>query len=360
MPKSLSVNDSPNGEPRAASRASQGVRAIPERGAEGLTARAFHEEIVAAAEPVVLRGLVASWPVVAAARQSPDALATYLDRFDRGLTMRAMIAPPAAGGRFFYNDEMSGFNFRTESLRLKAALELLLAANERPASPAIAIQSVKIPENLSGFERENRMELLPESAEPRIWIGNRVVVAAHHDPSENIACVVAGKRRFTLFPPEQVANLYPGPFELTPAGPTISMVDFDSPDRGRFPRFAQAESAALTADLEPGDALYIPYLWWHQVRSTEALNVLVNYWWSHPSSATGHPMEALLHAMLSIRALPQSYRNAWSALFDHYVFEGGDVGAHLPAERQGVQAKAPTQETIQRVRAQLAKSLASR
>ena len=36
----------------------------------------------------------------------------------------------------------------------------------------------------------------------------------------------------------------------------------------------------MVADLEPGDAIYIPALWWHAVQATGELNVLVNYWWN--------------------------------------------------------------------------------
>ena len=42
--------------------------------------------------------------------------------------------------------------------------------------------------------------------------------------------MVAGRRRFTLFPPEQVANLYIGPLDLTPAGQPVSLVDQAQPD----------------------------------------------------------------------------------------------------------------------------------
>jgi len=172
------------------------------------------------------------------------------------------------------------------------------------------------------------------------------VIAAHYDPSENIACVVAGKRRFTVFPPAQVANLYPGPFEFTPAGPTISMVDFDAPDLQAFPRFAEALDNAQSAELEPGDAIYIPYLWWHHVRSTEPLNLLVNYWWSPLAPTAGHPMEALVHAMAAIRALPSHARDGWEAMFDHFVFGDGGSADHLPPARRGIQAERPGDEAF--------------
>ena len=52
-----------------------------------------------------------------------------------------------------------------------------------------------------------------------------MVTAIHHDMFSNLAVVVAGGRRFTLFPPGEVANLYLGPFEFTPAGTPASLVD---------------------------------------------------------------------------------------------------------------------------------------
>jgi hypothetical protein len=241
---------------------------------------------------------------------------------------------------------VTGFNYRTESIRLDAALDMLLDSASETCPTPLSIQSLQMWNALPGFDQENRMALLPPSVEPRAWLGNRVVVAAHYDPSENIACVVAGKRQFTLFPPGQVENLYPGPFELTPAGPTISMVDFDDPDFERFPRFHTALDHALAAELQAGDAIYIPYLWWHHVRSTEPINLLINYWWSPPSAAVTHPVEALIHAITAIRSLPPHPREAWAAIFRHYVFKGEPVASHLPAGQQGILGEPPSAEAL--------------
>lgn len=323
----------------------------------GVSRQTFHDEILPAAQPAVLRGLVSDWPVVAAGRQSPAALFAYVKRFDAGQAAPTLLGPPEIGGRFFYNHDLSGFNFRKGSTGIGAALDLLLAHLDDDRPPAFAMQSVPVRANLPGFEAENRMPVLNDAVEPRVWIGNRVIVAAHHDPSENIACVTAGRRRFTLFAPDQIANLYMGPFELTPAGVSISMVDFDAPDLDRHPRFAQALEVALVADLEPGDAIYIPYLWWHHVRSMDPVNMLVNYWWTPQALGRGGPQEALFHALVAIKALPPAHRDAWRALFDHYVFEDdGPAAAHLPEASRGVLGEM-TPQMLRDVRAALARAM---
>lgn len=327
---------------------------IPERA--GVTPEIFRDEILPAGRPVIFRGLVRHWPVTQAALQSSDKLFDYLRRFDRGASVSTMFAPPSARGRFFYNDDLSGFNFQSGTSKIEGALDFLAKNAGNPEASALAVQSVPVRGHLPGFQEDNRMPLLEDSIEARVWLGNRVIVAAHHDPSENIAACVAGRRRFTLFPPEQLSNLYMGPFELTPAGATISMVDFDNPDFERFPRFAQALEAAVVADLEPGDALYIPYQWWHQVRSIEAVNMLVNYWWT-PRQSRGAPRDAFLHAMLAIKDLPPTHRAAWRELFDHYVFqtEGPPVD-YLAPERRGILGDMSPEE-VRSVRTALSRAL---
>ncbi|MFX6149073.1 cupin-like domain-containing protein, partial [Acinetobacter baumannii] len=84
---------------------------------------------------------------------------------------------------------------------------------------------------------------------------------------------------FTLFPPDQFGNLYLGPLDNTPAGRAVSMVDFAEPDFAAHPRFREALAHAQVAELEPGDAIFIPSMWYHHVEGRSAFNVLINYWW---------------------------------------------------------------------------------
>lgn len=287
--------------------------------------------------PVVLRGLVADWPLVAEARRGDRALVAYLSREPTARPVRAIMAPPSARGRFFYNEGLTGFNFQPGQGRLETLLQDLLTAGDVTDPPAMAVQSEDLAELLPRVAQENRLAVIP-AVRPRIWLGNRVRVAPHYDVKENIACCVAGRRRFTLFPPGQIANLYPGPFELTPAGTPVSMVDTLDPDLAAHPRFAEAWGHAAQTTLEPGDAIYIPYLWWHGVESLDPLNVLVNYWWNEGvPEGVGGAYDALLHAILSFRHLPGEQRDAWRTMLDYYVFEdAGDPAAHLPPAARGV------------------------
>ena len=296
----------------------------------------FRNKIVPHSRPAILKGLVADWPAVKAATRSARALADYIGAFAGELPASVMIGSPAIRGRFFYNPDMSGFNFSHEKQSIRLALALLMDLLGEPDPPAIAVQAAAVLAHLPGFEAQNAIDLVAPSVAPKIWIGNAVTVAAHFDLNDNIACVVGGRRRFTLFPPDQVRNLYSGPLELTPAGMPVSLVDFDAPDLDRYPRFEAALAAAEVAEVEAGDAVYIPYMWWHHVRSLEPFNVLVNYWWNQTPAGVGSPLELMLMALISLRDLPPSYRDAWRGFFEHWIYQAdGDPVAHVPPERRG-------------------------
>jgi hypothetical protein len=279
---------------------------------------------------------VSDWPVVRAAENSNRELVSYIGRFDVGSTVDTIVGPPEISGRFFYNESMSGLNFTREPARIGASLERILDLGASDQSESVYVESMPVARHLPGFDKENRMELIDSGIEARIWIGSRITVQTHFDLRENIACVAAGRRRFTLFPPAQTPNLYPGPFELTLSGPPVSMVQLDQVDDDAFPRFRTALEHAVVAELGPGDALYIPYFWWHHVHALDDINVLVNYWWNEASAELGSPYDAMLHAMLAIRDMPERQRQAWKTMFETYVFgEYGDPVGHLPPEVRG-------------------------
>jgi len=286
--------------------------------------------------PLVLRGVASDWPFVRTARQSDETAATYLDRFYNGTPVNTVVAPPGERGRLFYKHGSKDLNYQEAPQSLSNVLKGLLQQKAAAEPLGIAVQAMSAADCLPGLEDDNPNRLVPDGTRPRVWIGNRVTVAPHFDVADNMACVMAGRRRFILFPPEQTANLYPGPMDATPANVPVSMVSLDEPEFDRFPRYRQALEAAVVADLEPGDAVFIPYMWWHGVQSLAPFNVLMNYWWNRDDVGARHPFGALLHlAFVLYRDLPPEQRQAWRGLYDHYVFQtGGDPMDAFPPAQQ--------------------------
>jgi hypothetical protein len=250
-----------------------------------------------------------------------------------------LVGGPEIQGRIFYNEDLTGFNFQRRMTKLDVVLETLTKAQADENAPTVYLGSTTIDTCLPGFRGENDLELTAVAPLASIWLGNRTRIAAHYDVPDNLACVAAGRRRFTLFPPDQLTNLYVGPLDFTPAGQAISMVDFAQPDFARYPKFKVALRHAQVADMNPGDAIFIPSMWWHHVEGLDAFNVLINYWWRRSPGHMGTPDSVLLHALLSLRDLPAEQREAWRGIFDHYVFEPDeDTVRHIPERSRGVLA----------------------
>ena len=305
----------------------------------------FEAEILNRGEPVVLRAQVSTWPSVAAASGGARSAAQYMEKFDGGVPVQVMAGRPEIQGRFFYDDAVQGFNFNRQMVPLQLLLSELLRFENDPAAPVLYAGSAPTGQLLPGWSEANPLDLTLPGAKARVWIGNATRISTHYDGSANLACVVAGRRRFLLFPPEQLENLYVGPLDHTMAGQPASMVDPDEPDLERYPRFAEAMRHALVADLGPGDAIFIPALWWHNVRSYEPLNILVNYW-AEGTEATS-PFTAMIHALVAVRDLPPRERAVWRKWFDHYAFDDAAdrVADHLPEAARGVLGAASPSRT---------------
>ena len=323
----------------------------------GLDPRALSDELLRSTEPVVLRGLVAGWPAVQAGLASEGGAEQYVRRFYRDATVVAFLGAPDIGGRFFYNDDLSGFNFAPVRARLDAILNEIADHRNDEKPPSVYVGSTTIDTCLPGFCEENAINLGQRDALASVWIGNQTRIAAHYDLPDNLACIVAGHRRFTLFPPDQLSNLYIGPLDFTPAGQSISLVDFKKPDLERFPKFAEALKHAQVADLGPGDAIFIPSMWWHHVEALDSFNVLVNYWWRQSPDYMDTPTNTLMLALMSMRDLPREQRAAWQEIFRHYVFEADEeTSAHIGKEARRVLAPL-NEDTARILRAQLIKKM---
>jgi hypothetical protein len=300
-------------------------------------AAAFSSEVAEQCKPVVLRGLCGEWPAAGAASHSRQALTDYFAQFDSGTVAEAFVGEPAIQGRYFYDEQMEGFNFQRVEVTVAEALERIDAHASDPALPSIYLGSLPTDDHLPGFAEQNSLSVVPADVRPRIWLGNASSVACHYDTYDNIACVVAGRRRFTMYPPDAIGGLYVGPIDFTMAGQPVALAVGSAAGDPRFPRFEQVRDRALVVELEPGDALYLPKLWWHQVEATDPVNMLINYWWDAFRQGPDAPYITMMLAMIAIAERPPAERAAWRAFFDHYVFRpDGHPLAHLPESQRGI------------------------
>jgi hypothetical protein len=291
------------------------------------------DELLAAGQPALLKGMVRDWELVRAGLESTRSAMDYLRGHYNGKPVQYSYGGPQIAGRPFYNEDFTELNCEVRRGGLDQVLDEIAAHVDDAQPPTYYVASLLIDGSLPGLRAGNDLDFAAHGvqAPPSIWVGNRVTASCHYDEPNNIACCAVGHRRFTLFPPEQIFNLYPGPLEPTPGGQAVSVIDFADPDFQRYPRLREALAAGQSAVLEPGDAIFIPSMWWHHVQGLDAFTVLVNYWWNSMPAYMPAPMHALYHALWAIRDRPEREKQAWRDVFDYYVFgPGSRAGEHLP------------------------------
>ncbi|MBT6105835.1 MAG: cupin-like domain-containing protein [Porticoccaceae bacterium] len=314
------------------------------------------EQLFAAEGPIILRGLVSDWSLVKAGEQSPGKAMEILQSHSSKKPVGVYIAPPEAEARFFYNQDCTGFNYQSKYLQLSDIFAQIREAENNPDHSYYYMNSLTLDNCFPGLRADNDLSFDHQAFtnnQPlsKVWVGTESIAAAHYDVPSNLACCVLGARRFTLFPPEQIHNLYPGPLEPTPGGQVITMVDLKNPDFERFPRVRRALEAAVVVDLQPGDAVYYPSMWWHQVEALSPFNIMINFWWLRSPAYMGNPMDIVMHAIMGIRDRPEAEKNAWREVFEYYIFGPADTPReHLPTSIQGALGELDD-DSIRRLRA---------
>ena len=317
----------------------------------------FSLDIFNANEPLVIRGIASDWPLVKRASEDIQKISEYLLCYYENDRIIAFASKPEFGNKFTYGSNDNQMSFEQLESTLDLVLETISESSKLDNPGTVYMGSTTLDYVLPGFDKDNNLFMGEASPLKSIWVGNKTIVPPHYDVPDNIAFVCVGTRRFTLFPPSQLKNMYVGPLEHTPAGQPISLVDIDNPDLIKFPKFEEAMEHGLSAELGPGDGIFIPSLWCHQVQSFGNLNILVNYWWRNVPSFMGNPMDALMHSILSIRDLPEHQKENWANMFQHYVFKNIDRNfEHIPEKLNGSHKKIDD-DLAKKLRALLLKNL---
>ncbi|MEO8114760.1 MAG: cupin-like domain-containing protein, partial [Phenylobacterium sp.] len=102
---------------------------IREIAASGLADRGqFLREVAEPCLPVVIRGLVSHWPAVRAAARSPQAFRDYLSPFAAPGQVEAFFGEPRIAGKYYYSDDLKGFNFERRRMGFSEAVDAMVAS----------------------------------------------------------------------------------------------------------------------------------------------------------------------------------------------------------------------------------------
>jgi lysine-specific demethylase 8 len=227
----------------------------------GVPSSEVFADYVRRGRPVIVTGATDDWP---ARRWSAE-------YFKRTYGDRLLPVAPIRDGNVVYGAD---FGVRYEQIRFGEWLDGLLSGSPPPYYMMFHVAEL-LPELADDLR-------IPSFCPPAPWWQVRFWMSPantgspmHQDLPDNLFTQLIGRKRVILVPPRDSWRMYRQP--LTSHLPQYSRVDAENPDLVRFPRFARART--ITVDLMPGDLLYLPRFWWHQVRSRD-FSVSVNQWWA--------------------------------------------------------------------------------
>ena len=253
------------------------------------TPEEFARRFLGPRKPVVMSGLLADWPAVE--KWNPDFFAErYPDRKFHAWEWAA--GPRNDAIDFVRNKKSVVVTWREYAERL--------AKEQASRALYAALYIVRLyPElraDIGSLERFTNRGFLPKRLrqdfeEAYLWIGPAgSITPLHFDACETFLCQLQGRKRVTLFSPEQKRHLYFSDPELRKQEYLYSPVDVESPDLARHPEFANAQRHE--AVIRPGDVLYMPYRWWHHVRALDPSTSL-NFAWSRLRRLVADPRTSM-------------------------------------------------------------------
>ena len=159
----------------------------------------------------------------------------------------------------------------------------------------------------------------------------------HYDVMDNVLAQVTGRKRVVLYPPQDADYMYM-------VGDKSAVLDIDEPDLVKYPLFRHARG--FECFLEPGDVLYIPALWFHNVVSLD-FSVAVNVFWrtlpkdcydakdtygNRDPLPANRAMQQVGTMLKSLEALPPIHRDFFARRLVQMIKDK----AYLPSDRHGV------------------------
>ena len=265
-------------------------------------------EIYRRQQPVVIRSLVSHWNAVSDPQKRWVDLKRLRDRVFASDHDQSLVVPVEIGDS--YMDE----NLSKDLIKFHDLLDCYIATTKSCHDSVgdyiepLSQHSITMPRiYLAQHDIDEVSVLKDDILIPRIcstgkgsmyrkniWFGSPqgTVSPCHYDPFQNVLCQVIGEKEVILFNPSLTSYLYPA---LHTVQKNTSQVDISRPDLTKHPLYKEVLSLVNSnkggVDLSnasylsvgrtilyPGDAVFIPFKWWHYCK-TSKLSCSINFWW---------------------------------------------------------------------------------
>jgi lysine-specific demethylase 8 len=226
-------------------------------------------------EPIIFRNLINDWNALQRWRDG----SSYFKPLLNCLNEEDRIVPVEYGGNYMdsnmqliHVDFLQLIEFFEKPIDIEKPLPPLYLAQFDINQIKLLLNDVSPPPLLSTSTGKNIGK--GDIYRINLWIGKNTSSPCHFDPFQNMLCQIIGNKQVILFPQSSSSNLYPA---IGTVQKNTSLVNFDNPDLIKHSMFPTIKNGII-ANLEPGDALFIPLKWWHYCSSKD-FSTSVNYWW---------------------------------------------------------------------------------
>ncbi len=220
----------------------------------GITPEDFLDRYYAANWPVILCGEMTGWPAL-------------------DLWSPAYLADRLGDAEVEYQGGRSGnprYELDKDHHRRTASFDAFLKMIEAPGNDAYltAYNSGATHAALRPIRPDlGRIDKLlshgADADEGMLWIGPEgSFTPLHHDLTNNLLAQIVGRKHVVLAPPAEASKLANVVHVFSEVGDLLSAAA-----RERFPGIADVRKAEII--LEPGEMLFLPIGWWHQVRALD-------------------------------------------------------------------------------------------
>ncbi len=223
----------------------------------------FVERYVAGSRPLVLTDVARDWPALQ--RWSPQDLSDRFGHLQVDIQAERSADPHYEVNKLDHRRSVRLADFVAQVLAGGATNDYYLTANNevlrRPEFAPLLADIGTLPDFCDPAQLAERASF---------WFGPAGTnTPLHHDTLMLCHTQIVGRKRWRFISPLQTPLLY-NSFEV------YSPIDIDRPDLNRYPLFAQA--TVLEVIVEPGETVFLPLGWWHQVT---ALDVSLSFSFSN-------------------------------------------------------------------------------